>query len=88
MTTDKLTDADRAAIESAWVEFGAQERGSPFRESTDYIYLAGYRAGAQEMRERAAKVAMAEKGEGDPYCCGPLAELIAENIRALEVGDE
>ena len=76
----KLTDADRAAI------IEVLERGG-FESEIDLadrnLYLAGKRAGREDMRERAAKACM--EFLHDPWCC---AGSCAEAIRALGVDDD
>lgn len=79
----KLTDADKKnalLIVSPLSNLPSLSRLLPYEGA---LYLAGKRAGREDMRERAAKACM--EFLHDPWCC---AGSCAEAIRALGVDDE
>ena len=90
----KLTDADRAAI-SATLKISEPWDASCAIEGdvVGRLFLAGKRAGREDMRERAANAAYtAETGHclnaQDHALSGIIRGAIAKAIRALGVDDE
>lgn len=86
----KLTDADRAAIKSVLRE----KRFTQVMAMDAQLYVAGKRAGREDMRERAVKACEGEHviaaGTGDParYAYNSATEHCAAAIRALGVDDD
>lgn len=78
----KLTDADKQHIERAWDQL---TRGPGLTDVT--FFLAGKRAGREDMRERAQRVCRFATGAMSPETA-KLLDQLADDIRALGVDDD
>ena len=88
----RLTDEDRAAIVAAWNDakpIWRLDENDTLTAPLLAVYLAGKRAGAEAMRERAAKVcADHDPGPIHEACCLVVQSQLVAAIRALGVDDE